>query len=636
MASESSKSFPFVTGKCTVASTTAFVLVAVSLAALLLHAYEYLFLTDDAYISFRYAKNLAGGHGLVFNPGYERVEGYTNFLWVLLLSGFSAAGIPLGKAAHLLSLMATVGLWSLLLWFGWRLHGRSGLGLPVIAPLFLFASIRSVAVWSTSGLETRFFTFLVVAGVLRLLIESEALDRTAAGYPIAALLFSLASLTRPEAYLVCFSAYAVMLAYNWRRFRGYAAWAARSAAIFALIAGGHLLFRHLYYGSLFPNTYYVKIGGSFSWDMGLRYLGAFCLEYSLYLYLPLLAAAIFYHARKGSLLVPLVFASVVLPHLGYLAAIGGDHFEYRPLDLFFPFFFLLIGSGVASIARRGRLSRFVLIFVLAALAIFSFELPARSRLQFPDRYAPGFPGGITEKVIGSAYHGPAVSSAEASRFLDPERTLLFRLPGLRNAASAHQHLIRALTARFVGIRQEEHQLFLGTVAPEGVKLRKLVEEGLFPPDTYVSFDCVGAIPYLSGVRVLDRLGLTDAHVAKGETTSPLMAHEKQASFEYAASRRVDLWAVDYVHLFWSMNASQFWNKLFHLRRRGDEAYVAEVGDDTMLFVKLPRGITETRRRFPRLKFYSIHDEALLRLYISRQGSSVRLLRGHYTSVLSQR
>ncbi|MDB4285450.1 hypothetical protein N9903_00915, partial [bacterium] len=216
MASKDSKS---------VAGVTVFVLAAVSLAALLFHACEYLFLTDDAYISFRYARNLADGHGLVFNPGHERVEGYTNFLWVLLLSGFSAAGVPLEKAAHLLSLTATVGLWSLVLWFGWRLHGRSGRVLPVVAPLFLLAGTRSVAVWSTSGLETRFFTLLVVAGVLRLLVESEDLARTDSSYPLAALLFALASLTRPEAYLFCISAYAVVIVYTWRRFRIYAAWA---------------------------------------------------------------------------------------------------------------------------------------------------------------------------------------------------------------------------------------------------------------------------------------------------------------------------------------------------------------------------------------------------------------------------
>ena len=40
---------------------------------------------DDAYISYRYAENAAKGLGFVFNPG-ERVEGFTNFLWTLLLA----------------------------------------------------------------------------------------------------------------------------------------------------------------------------------------------------------------------------------------------------------------------------------------------------------------------------------------------------------------------------------------------------------------------------------------------------------------------------------------------------------------------------------------------------------------------
>ena len=36
-------------------------------------------LCDDSFISFRYARNLAFGHGLVFNPG-ERVEGTERFV----------------------------------------------------------------------------------------------------------------------------------------------------------------------------------------------------------------------------------------------------------------------------------------------------------------------------------------------------------------------------------------------------------------------------------------------------------------------------------------------------------------------------------------------------------------------------
>ena len=45
------------------------------------------FLCDDAFIAFRYAANLLHGWGLVWNPPpFAPVEGYTSFLWVVLLA----------------------------------------------------------------------------------------------------------------------------------------------------------------------------------------------------------------------------------------------------------------------------------------------------------------------------------------------------------------------------------------------------------------------------------------------------------------------------------------------------------------------------------------------------------------------
>src|SRR2546422_3934340 len=48
---------------------------------------------DDAFINFRFAENLAGGLGPVFNAG-ERVEGYTTPAWVFLLAGLHRLGAP--------------------------------------------------------------------------------------------------------------------------------------------------------------------------------------------------------------------------------------------------------------------------------------------------------------------------------------------------------------------------------------------------------------------------------------------------------------------------------------------------------------------------------------------------------------
>ena len=59
--------------------------VAGTLAVSFLHQLMFATLADDAFISFRYSQHLAEGHGLVFNVG-EKVEGYSNFLWVVLVA----------------------------------------------------------------------------------------------------------------------------------------------------------------------------------------------------------------------------------------------------------------------------------------------------------------------------------------------------------------------------------------------------------------------------------------------------------------------------------------------------------------------------------------------------------------------
>ena len=62
----------------------------------LINGERYFVLFDDAMVGMRYAKNLAAGYGLVWNPG-EYVEGYTNTLWVLYMSLFHLLPITASK-----------------------------------------------------------------------------------------------------------------------------------------------------------------------------------------------------------------------------------------------------------------------------------------------------------------------------------------------------------------------------------------------------------------------------------------------------------------------------------------------------------------------------------------------------------
>ena len=75
---------------------------------LILEWYYWYYTVDDAFISFRYVRNLLDGHGLVFNPG-ERVEGYSNFLWVMVLAALGKFFPNIPLVAKILGVVSGVG-----------------------------------------------------------------------------------------------------------------------------------------------------------------------------------------------------------------------------------------------------------------------------------------------------------------------------------------------------------------------------------------------------------------------------------------------------------------------------------------------------------------------------------------------
>ena len=124
----------------------------------LIHISAYWLLVDDAFISFRYALNFANGDGLVFNIG-EKVEGFTNLLWVLILAFFTFTGFDIVFLSKFLGLLFSI--LTLFLTFRFNL---TNLKLPpwkaVISPLFL-AFHPTFATWTTGGLETSMFAFFL-------------------------------------------------------------------------------------------------------------------------------------------------------------------------------------------------------------------------------------------------------------------------------------------------------------------------------------------------------------------------------------------------------------------------------------------------------------------------------------------
>jgi len=555
-----------------------------TLALLLWHAGVYAFLTDDAFISFRYARNLSDGYGLVFNPGFERVEGYTNFLWVLILAGCNAVGFVPENVSHVLTLAFTVILWLVVVWFTLRsAPGGHRVWLAVVPPLFL-ASTRSVAVWSTSGLETRLFEVLVVGGALRLLVELESqLSGEKPRRPLSAVLFGIATLTRPDGLLMSLSAFAVALVVLRLRRRLRIRTVLIPLGIYACFVLGHLAFRYSYYGDWLPNTYYAKVGGKMWWSLGFAYVGAFLLEYAAYLWIPLLAAAVASYRRRGALYVPVLLGAIMFPHALYIVAIGGDHFEYRPFDVYFPLVFLLLYGGACHLSRGSRAVIGVSVY-LAITLIGLVELPYQSHRQFPrEEHIAGFPG-------------VAKNEAAAATFMRPRHDPVYRLPGLRIVAEAYRRLLNASTWKFAGIRQEEHRLFLESVVPDGKRLRRLIDEGRVPADIHIAIGSVGAIPYYSDARTLDRTGLTDREVARSEFISEQewVAHGKSATIDYAREAGADFWALG-VHVTWHITDRKF-ASVFPV---ADAA--ADLGDGFYFLGRFPQGLDAARERFPKLE-----------------------------------
>ena len=568
-----------------------------SLALLMAHAHHYMFLTDDAFISFRYARNFAHGHGLVFNPGFERVEGYSNFLWVMLLSAFDALGLAPESAAMPLSLVATVLLWLVVVAFAARRRTGRNSDWTLLVPAFALAVTRSFAVWSTSGLETRVFELLLVAGLLRMVTEIEATVRGEARLPLASWLLALAALTRPEGLLLAGWAFVVAGAWLARHAPKSLGQFARRALPFVILVAAHFIFRRVYYGDWLPNTYYAKFGGHASWSSGVRYLAAFALEYGVVLWMPLLAAGVLMNVRRGSPLLLWVMAGV-LPYLAYVAAIGGDHFEYRMLDLVFPLAFVLIHDGVRAWVEERR-SAVIMALAITALGLGLTVIPLASSRGFPVGYQDGFPGAQLGR------------SAAADSWLSPDNDPVLRLPGFRQVATIHRDLLRGLTLHYVGLRQEEHAAFLASVLPEARALARLRTRGVLPESLYVAMDCVGAIPYYSGLRTLDRLGLTDALIARSPSNRALLAHGKGATLENARERGVDLWAIDQVHLMMPLTSNRMLTTLKDASSGVSQFEAIDGGDEGTLFVEFPLGVEATRARFPGLPIRSSSDTSFL-------------------------
>lgn len=213
---------------------------------------------DDAFISYRYAENLSHGQGLVFNTG-ERVEGFSNFFWVVLLAFFNIFGISALWVSKILSLCFSL----LLIGFIFKTAYASGVGAAgSILCSFLVSSATSLAYFSMSGLETVLYTLLLLLAVY-LNIKYKVTPKQKTFFLLYAVLL-LAAITRPEGILFLLVSTVYHLGQGLRQKKCKAFKAILPAPLLVLsVYAGFILFRYVYYSDILPNTFYAKPLGTF-------------------------------------------------------------------------------------------------------------------------------------------------------------------------------------------------------------------------------------------------------------------------------------------------------------------------------------------------------------------------------------
>lgn len=204
------------------------------------------FTIDDLYIFLRYARNLAQGHGIRYNPEGPPTEGVSSLLWTLMLSGLIGAGAEPPAAAKILSVL-----------FGTACVALSQFAIPTtraayrILATFLVAVSAPLVIWSVSGMGASFAAFYALLWML-VVQRAELTNRNCL---LLGLLSAGGTLVRPEAALLW---PALLVFVSLSRSEG------RMGALLMAGLGGILVwvplevFRIAYFGHLLPAPFYAK------------------------------------------------------------------------------------------------------------------------------------------------------------------------------------------------------------------------------------------------------------------------------------------------------------------------------------------------------------------------------------------
>lgn len=463
---------------------------------------------DDAYISYRYAENLVQGQGLVWNPG-ERVEGFTNPLWTLMIAGGLGLGFEAPRLGYAFGMVS-----GLALLLGTALLARRYLELESrwLAPFApaILAAFGGFTFWSTAGMETSFHAALAMGALL-------AASHGRRGWMVG-LLVALVW-TRMDGALLA----AVLLA-NDARHRRRPLDLGWPSLVFGLGIAFGLALRLAYYGTWLPNTYFAKVGGTPIW-YGAAYLGEF-LASGAVLLLPAAAFAVW---RVPSVRPAVVWIAL---HTLYVVRVGGDAFAFSRflLCVLAPLCAVAVAGLGRSLASRPFVA-WALAPTLALAAIYAVfdRIPLGALvLGVPPwlawewaRLRPDGDVAARRVSIGAPIAGLALWLLLSG---GPSGLLEARNEAHRNRRLAEEwrfaDRMQALQ------RRRAEKLLAGT------------------PPSLVATGAIGSLGFYTRLPVLDILGLTDPHIANAVVTDTergvAMPGHARSDADYVLGRHPDL------------------------------------------------------------------------------------------------
>ncbi len=327
----------------------------------LYRAIDLRWICDDAFITMRYVKNFVEGNGLVYNVG-ERVEGYTHFLWLMILAASQAIGFDPVDASMWLGIASYAGILVLLLAISFREHKKNpkALWLPLAAALF--ALNYDTAEWASGGLETSFYTLLIL-GAFYLWFYSRFSEKRR--LLLAGITLTLVSLTRPDGVLFTATA-VVLLAISGIKRKQSVRSISKSIGIIVLpsfvIGVPYLVWKYFYYGDILPLTYYAKSANENYFDQGFFYIWLYFRVYFISGIAFIAGAIILLYPRKDKRDAPpanasgtpwlTAFIAMVMYLILFVARVGGDFMFARFIIPVVPFVYFIIERAADKISVK--------------------------------------------------------------------------------------------------------------------------------------------------------------------------------------------------------------------------------------------------------------------------------------------